>query len=93
MIDTLAGENVFSTLDRISPYHTFEIHRDDRKKTAFATNQNDRQWKQVPFGLCNAPLFFVRQNVSLLAGMTWEELLAFVYDTLFFSSTDLVQAQ
>ena len=87
MIDTLAGVKFFSTLDLISAYHAFEIHPDDRGKTAFSTKQGHWQWKSVPFGLCNAAPFFVRQIASLLAGMTWEELLAFFDDVLVFSPT------
>ena len=64
-------------MDLISAYHAFEIHPDDREKTAFSIKQGHWQWKQVPFGLCNAAPFFVRQIASLLGGMTWEELLAF----------------
>ena len=74
MIDTLAGAKFFSTLDFVSAYHAFEIHNDDREKTAFSTKQGHWQWKRVPFGLCNAAPFFVRQIASLLAGMAWEEL-------------------
>lgn len=84
-IDTLAGEIFFSTLDLILAYHAFEIYPDDREKTAFSNKQGHRQWKQVPFGLCNAAPFFVRQIANLLAGMTWEELLVFLDDVLVFS--------
>ena len=85
---TLSLERIFfSTLDLISAYHAFEIHSDDREKTAFSTKQGHWQWKRVPFGLCNAAPFFVRQIASLLAGMTWEELLAFFDDVLVFSPT------
>ena len=87
MIDTLAGAKCFSALDLISAYHAFEIHPEDREKTAFSTKQGHWQWKRVPFGLCNAAPFFVRQIVSLLAGMTWEELLAFFDDVLVLSPT------
>ena len=87
MIDSLAGAKFFSTLDFISAYHAFEIHPDDREKTAFSTKQGHWQWKRVPFGLCNAAPFFVRQIASLLTGMTWEELLAFFDDVLLFSPT------
>ena len=87
MIDTLAGAKFFSTLDLVSAYHAFEIHPDDREKTAFSTKQGHWQWKRVPFGLCNAAPFFVRHIASLLAGMTWEELLAFFDDVLVLSVT------
>ena len=73
---------MFSTLDLISGYHAFEIHPDDREKLAFSNKEGHWQWKRVPFGLCNAAPFFVRQIASLLAGMTWEELLAFFDDLL-----------
>ena len=84
MIDTLAGAKFLSTLDFVYAYYAFEIHTDDREKTAFSTKQGHWQWKRVPFGLCNAAPFFVRQIASLLAGMTWEELLAFFDDVLIF---------
>ena len=56
-------------------------------QTASSTKQGHWQWKRVPFGLCNATPFFVRQIASLLAGMTWEELLPFFDDVLVFSPT------
>lgn len=87
MIDSLAGAKFLSTLDFISAYHAFEIHLNDREKTAFSTKQGHWQWKRVPFGLCNAAPFFVHQIASLLTGMTWEELLAFFDDVLLFSPT------
>ncbi|XP_068757507.1 uncharacterized protein [Montipora capricornis] len=83
MINTL---EFFSTLDFVSAYHAFEIHNDDREKTAFSTKQGHWQWKRVPFGPNAAP-FFVRQIASLLAGMAWEELLAFFDDVLIFGAT------
>ncbi|PFX15936.1 Transposon Ty3-G Gag-Pol polyprotein [Stylophora pistillata] len=87
MIDSLAGAKFFSTLDFISAYHEFEIHPDDREKTPFSTKKGHWQLKQVPFGLCNAAPFFVRQIARLLTGMTWEELLAFFDDVLLFNPT------
>ena len=39
MIDTLAGAKFLSTLDLISAYHAFEIHPDDKEKTAFSFKQ------------------------------------------------------
>ena len=43
MIDILAGAKFFSTLDFVSAYHAFEIHTDDREKTACFTKQGHRQ--------------------------------------------------
>ena len=71
----------------MSAYHAFEIHPRDRKKTAFSTKQGHWQGKRVPFVLCNVDTFFARHIASLLAGMTWEELLAFFDDVLVFSAT------
>ena len=74
-------------MDLIAAYNAFEIHPDDREKTAFSTKQGHWQWKRVPFGLCNAAPFFVRQIASLSAKMTWEELWAFFNDVLVFGPT------
>ena len=82
MIDTLAGAKFFSTLDFVSAYHALMT-----KKTAFSTKQGHWQWKRFSFGLCNTAPFFVRQIASLLAGMPWEELLAFFDDVLIFGAT------
>ena len=65
IIDTLAEAKFFSTLNFVSAYHAFEIRTDDQEKTAFSTKQGHWQWKRVPFGLCNAAPFFVRQIASL----------------------------
>ena len=77
----------FSNLDLNSAYHAFEIHPNDREKTAFSTKHGHWQWKRVPFGLCNAGPFFEHQIASMLRRMTWEELLAFFDDVLVFSAT------
>ena len=84
--DTGSGKEVHLDF-AISAYHVFEIHPDDREKTAFSTKQEHLQCKRVPFGLCNAGLLSVHQIASLLAGMTWEERLAFFNDVLVFSPT------
>ena len=86
-IDTLAGAKFFSTLDFVSKYHAFEIHANHREKTALSTKQGHWKWKRVPFGVCNAAPFFMRQIASLLAGTAWKKLLAFFDGVLVFGTT------
>ncbi|GFV39388.1 retrovirus-related Pol polyprotein from transposon 412 [Trichonephila clavipes] len=51
MLDTLAGNIWFSTLDLKSGYMQVELHPDDKEKTAFTTGQGLLQFKVMPFGL------------------------------------------
>ena len=58
IFDALHGKSVFSILDAASVYHQLPIAKDDQWKTAFLTHRGLYQYKQMPFGLKNAPLQF-----------------------------------
>ncbi|VDI12072.1 Hypothetical predicted protein, partial [Mytilus galloprovincialis] len=57
-IDTLRGTEFMSCLDMSSGYYQFEIHEDDRHKTAFVTKYGLFEHIRLSFGLCNSPAFF-----------------------------------
>ena len=50
-LDTLAGSQVFTTLDLISGYWQVEVKPEDREKTAFCTSEGLFEFKVMPFGL------------------------------------------
>ena len=80
--DTLAGSQVFTTLDLISGYWQVEVKPEDREKTAFCTSEGLFEFKVMPFGLCNAPATFQRLMDAVLIGLQWSRCLVYLDDVV-----------
>jgi hypothetical protein len=65
-LDGLEGAQVFSKMDLASGYNQLGIAESDRHKTAFVTKFGLFEWTVVPFGLANAPAFFMRWMDKIL---------------------------
>ncbi|EPQ29042.1 uncharacterized protein PFL1_03332 [Pseudozyma flocculosa PF-1] len=85
--EALGGCTIFSGLDAIRGYHQMDIAEEDRPKTTFVCHHGLYQYKQVPFGLRNAPAAFQRFMDLLLGGMRWVEALVYLDDVVVFSRT------
>ena len=81
-LDTLAGSQVFTTLDLISGYWQVEVKPEDREKTAFCTSEGLFEFKVMPFGLCNAPATFQRLMDAVLMGLQWSRCLVYLDDVV-----------
>ncbi|GBN83301.1 Retrovirus-related Pol polyprotein from transposon 297, partial [Araneus ventricosus] len=86
-LDALNGSQWFSTLDLKSGYWQVEIQPEDKEKTAFTTGQGLWQFKEMPFGLCNAPATFGRLMETVLRGLTSEACLVYLDDIIIVGRT------
>ena len=82
ILETLAGSQLFSTLDLASGYWQVEVKPEDREKTAFITSEGLYEFNVLPFGLCNGPATFQRLMNILLAGIQWHDCLVYLDDII-----------
>ena len=84
ILDQLAGNTWFSTLDLKSGYWQVKIHPEDREKTAFFIGNGLWQFTVMPFGLCNAPATFQRLMEKVLHGLLFKICLVYLDDVIIF---------
>ncbi|ROT64723.1 hypothetical protein C7M84_017328 [Penaeus vannamei] len=87
MLDAMAGAHWFSTLDLKSGYHQVEMAREDKAKTAFSFGQGLWQFTVMPFGLCNAPIYFERLMERVLEGLQWRTALVYLDNIIVFGGS------
>ena len=88
LLDTLHGACWFSILDLKSGYWQVSIMERDKESMAFHTSSGQLyEFKQVPFGLCNASATFSHLMDHVLSGLHWETCLFYLDDIIIFSST------
>ena len=80
MLDSLADNVYFSTLDMASGYYQIELKDEDKRKTAIITRYGLFEHNRMGFGLCNAPATFQRAIQLVLSGLTWKSALAYLDD-------------
>ena len=81
-IDQIRGTTFISCLDISSGYYQFQIHTDDRHKTAFLTKYGLFEHARLSFGLCNTPEFFQREMQLIMSGLTCSQCLAYLDDVI-----------
>ena len=88
ILQQLAGNKWFATLDLKSGYHQIVVHPDSRKLTAFVTTEGIFQFKRVPFGLMNAPAFFQLAMAEMLSDLLYNSCLVYIDDIVVFGDTE-----
>lgn len=87
ILDQLAGNSWFSTLDLKSGYWQVGLHPDDKEKTAFSVGNGLWQFTVMPFGLCNAPATFERLMEKVLREVLFKICYVYLDDVIVFSKT------
>jgi len=71
-LDTLNGCEFFSTCDLHWGYWQTKIDKHDCDKTAFFTRKGQWRFKDLSFGLANAPRQFVRIMELVMSGLIYD---------------------
>nr|GEZ90701.1 reverse transcriptase domain-containing protein [Tanacetum cinerariifolium] len=90
MIEHLAGNEYYCFLDGFSGYFQIPIDPKDQEKTMFTCSYGIFAYKQMPFGLCNAPGTFQRCMMAIFHDMIERTMEVFMDDfSVFGNSTKL----
>ena len=87
ILDGLAGQELFSTLDMASAYYQGYVRESHRKYTAFSTPWGLYEWIRIPMGISNAPPVFQRYVNNVLRGLLHQICAAYLDDILVYGKT------
>jgi len=93
MFDQLAGAVVFSKIDLRLGYHQLKIKREDVPKIAFRTRYGHYEFLVLPFGLTNAPAYFMDLMNRVLHPSLDKFVVVFIDDILIYSKSRQEHAQ
>ena len=80
MLERLAGHAYYCFLDGYFGYNQIAIAPKDQEKTNFTCPYGTFAYRQMPFGLCNAPTTFQRCMMSIFSDMVENFLEVFMDD-------------
>lgn len=86
-VDSLGNAEVLTTLDSNSGFWQIAVDKEDVSKTAFTTHEGLFEFVRMPFGLCNAPVTFLRALDISLASFKWKCCIVYIDDVVIFSKS------
>jgi hypothetical protein len=85
-LERLANHS-FCYLDGYSSYHQILIHPDDQSKITFTCPYGTFAYKQMSFGLCNAPASFQRCMMAIFSDLIEKVMEVFMDDFSIYGKT------
>ena len=80
MLDRLAEHEYYCFLDGCSGYNQIAIALEDQEKTTFTCPYGTFAFRQMPFGLCNAPGTFQPCMMAIFSDMVEKTIEVFIDD-------------
>ena len=80
MLDRLAGHEYYCFLDGYSGYNQIAKAPEDQEKTTFTCPYGTFAFRQMPFGMCNAPGTFQRCMMTIFSDMVEKTIEIFMDD-------------
>ena len=88
LFDQLKGARVFSKIDLRSGYHQLRIRPSNIAKTAFTTRYGLYKYTIMPFGLSNAPAYFMYLMNKVFMEYLDKFVVVFIDDILVYSKSE-----
>ena len=85
--DRVRGSNLFTKIDLKNGYHLIRIKKRDEWKTAFRFRCGLFEYKEMPFGLVNAPATFQSIINHIFRDMLDKGMIAFMDDIITHAKT------
>lgn len=86
LLGSMAGAQIFSTLDAASGYWQIPLDEDSIELSGFVTKYGTYEFTVMPFGLTSAPACFQRTMTSILGPFIGRFVFVFIDDIIIFSS-------
>ena len=79
---SMFGMKVFTKMDLVRGYYQMPVEEDSRCVTAFSTAKRHYQFRNLSFGLANAPAAFQRAMNVVISGFPRKNVMVFIDDIL-----------
>lgn len=87
LLDCLANQKYFATLDLTSGFHQIPLDPSSAHLTAFSTSRGFFHFLRLPFGLRNAPKFFQAVMSTILRPLLFKSCAVYMDDIIIFGTS------